>query len=127
MKIGNYVRYESVNTIKVAKIIAIKKADDEDFCFLDNNDCTYCSLIKDVKEKLKDIIQVGDFITYRQSNFYWEVPTRVTGRYNEECEITELMVDGIPLSTVEILSVVTREQFENEKYIVEEEKIIWHY
>ena len=68
-----------------------------------------------------DLIEVGDFVEYKQSNMYWNVPTRVSGRYNRQQELTELMVGETPLKNVEITSVVTREEFESRKYIVGEQ------
>lgn len=66
--------------------------------------------------KIRDLIEVGDFITYKQSNMHWSIPTRVSGRYNRQQELSELVVGDIPLKNVEITSIVTKEQFEREAY-----------
>ena len=71
--------------------------------------------------KIIDLIQVGDYIEYKQSNMYWNIPTRVGGRYNRQQGLIELMVGEIPLKHVEVTSVVTREQMEELKYKAGEE------
>ena len=67
-----------------------------------------------------DLIEVGDFITYKQGNFYWNVFEQVSARYNRENQMTDLIVDNKPLNTVEILTVITHEQMEAMQYRVEE-------
>ena len=66
-----------------------------------------------------DLIEVGDFITYKQGNFYWNIFEQVSARYNRENQMTDLIVDNKPLNTVEILTVITHEQMEAMQYRVE--------
>lgn len=78
------------------------------------------SMINDSSENLADLAEIGDYITYKISNIYYNVPSGIYGRYNRKHELTELMVSGIPLKEVEIISIVTREQFEQMSYKVEQ-------
>lgn len=84
------------------------------------SDNTYWNRLEDIigepVHNLIELIEVGDFITYKQSNMHWNIPTRVDGRYNRQQELNELVVGDIPLKNVEITSILTKEQFERETY-----------
>lgn len=67
-----------------------------------------------------DLIEVGDFVTYKNSNFYFNIPTRVCGLFDELTLSIVKMVGDNFLNEVEITSIVTKEQFESMKYKVEE-------
>lgn len=77
-------------------------------------------LIEKTSPQIIDLIEVGDFITYKQGNFYWNIFEQVSARYNRENQMTDLIVDNKPLNTVEILTVITHEQMETMQYRVEE-------
>ena len=125
LNVGDYVRYEYENIIYLGKIDFISEV----MCGLDEtleieiDNCVEPILKKQIiksSPNIIDLIEVGDFITYKQGNFYWGIPERVSGRYNRENQLTQLIVDEKPLNTVEILTVVTHEQFENISYKVGE-------
>lgn len=119
MEVGMYARYKDY----IAKITEIKYAEDKEednyICFDCFENC-FESEIKKASNNVIDLIEVGDFIEYKQSNFYWNIPTRVSGKYNRQQELTELMVGEIPLKKVEVTSIVTKEIFNAMKYEVEE-------
>lgn len=112
LKIGNYIRTTSG---KIRKIISLYDTGD---VFVETHSCIKQENIISSSNNIIDLIEIGDFIEYKQSNMYWNIPTRVTGRYNRQQELTELMVGEIPLKNVEITSIVTREQFEKMSYVV---------
>lgn len=76
--------------------------------------------IKLTSPNIIDLIEVGDFITYKKGNMYIDIPYRVYGTYNEILEETELRIDDEYLKDIEILSIVTREQFSQMEYKVKE-------
>lgn len=112
LKIGNYIRTTSG---KIRKIISLYDTGD---VFVETHSCIKQENIISSSNNIIDLIEIGDFIEYKQSNMYWNIPTRVTGRYNRQQELTEFMVGEIPLKNVEITSIVTREQFEKMSYVV---------
>ncbi len=112
LKIGNYIRTTSG---KIRKIISLYDTGD---VFVETHSCIKQENIISSSNNIIDLIEIRDFIEYKQSNMYWNIPTRVTGRYNRQQELTELMVGEIPLKNVEITSIVTREQFEKMSYVV---------
>lgn len=112
LKIGNYIRTTSG---KIRKIISLYDTGD---VFVETHSCIKQENIISSSNNIIDLIEIRDFIKYKQSNMYWNIPTRVTGRYNRQQELTELMVGEIPLKNVEITSIVTREQFEKMSYVV---------
>ena len=123
MKVGDYVRYRCAydNTIKIKKINAIVPPDNlinENYYKFDDYEGTIEKCIIKSSPNIIDLIEVGDFITYRQGNIYWNVPERVSGRYNRQNEQTNLIANGTPLEHLEILTIVTREQFESMEYKV---------
>ena len=111
MNVGDYVRTREY----IRKIRKIER----DYIYCDIGVFTENEIIK-TSPQIIDLIEVGDFITYKQGNFYWNVFEQVSGRYNRENEMTDLIVDNKPLSTVEILTVITHEQMEAMQYRVEE-------
>lgn len=112
LKIGNYIRTTSG---KIRKIISLYDTGD---VFVETHSCIKQENIISSSNNIIDLIEIGDFIEYKQSNMYWNIPTRVTGRYNRQQELTELMVGEIPLKNVEITSIVTRELFEKMSYVI---------
>lgn len=135
MNIGDYCR----NKYGIAKVIDIKNNNgidvlifDKPICFFVNKETgkikedklfNQLALIDDIDlSKIKhspniiDLIEVGDFITYKKGNMYIDIPYRVYGTYNEILEETELRIDDEYLKDIEILSIVTKEQFEAMKY-----------
>lgn len=112
LKIGNYIRTTSG---KIRKIISLYDTGD---VFVETHSCIKQENIISSSNNIIDLIEIRDFIEYKQSNMYWNIPTRVTGRYNRQQELTEFMVGEIPLKNVEITSIVTREQFEKMSYVV---------
>ena len=120
MNVGDYVRI--INTLEdYVEIIKIKELNEYDGYLLDERNYQYSTyeIIKS-SPQIIDLIEVGDFITYKQGNFYWNVFAQVSGRHNRENQITDLIVDNKPLNTVEILTVITHEQMEAMQYRVEE-------
>lgn len=125
LKEGMYVRYIPTMgqyTQKISKITKIKNCMLYMAYYLDNlKKPVFSSHFDDILKAsydIIDLIEVGDYIEYKQSNIYWNIPTRVTGRYNRQQWIKELIVGEIPLKDVEITSVVTKEQFEEISYKV---------
>ena len=76
-----------------------------------------CDIIKH-SPNIKDLIKAGDFITYKYMNTYWLIPTSVYAKSKDNK--TTLMVDDYTLNEIEILSIVTKEQFESMEYKINE-------
>ena len=130
MKVGEYARTKNCNMPSlIGKIIK------EEYMIPCNAEHKYIYLI-DTKNNnvwfeednilksstnIMDLIEVGDFITYKKGNMYIDIPYRVYGTYNEILEETELRIDDEYLKDIEILSIVTHEQFERMQYNLESE------
>lgn len=72
--------------------------------------------IKKASHDILDLIEVGDFITYKKNNLHIEYPCRVYGSYNEEIGETELYADNENLKNIKITSIVAHEQFTQIEY-----------
>lgn len=131
LNVGDYVRTKYGIIAKITDIIEDLSIDcDKDVYYEDSlkDNMPMMEIPYNLKDEyiiksspqIIDLIEVGDFITYKQGNFYWGIPEIVSGRYNRENQLTQLIVDEKPLNTVEILTVVTHEQFENISYKVGE-------
>lgn len=125
IKTGDYVRcdyHKDFMPIKIARI-EIKSYDEDEkntYYLTDDGFVIDMENVISFSESLADLVEVGDFIEYKQSNIYYNVPTRVYGRYNRKNGLTELMVSETPLKEVEVTSIVTKEQFEQMSYKVEQ-------
>lgn len=125
IKIGDYVRcdyHKDFMPIKIARI-KIKSYDEDEkntYYLTDDGFVIDTENIINSSEDLEDLVEVGDFIKYKQSNIYYNVPAVVYGRYNRKNKLTELMVSKIPLKEVKVMSILTREQFEQMSYEVEQ-------
>lgn len=126
-EIGMYVRTKNCGIFKILKITKekdklwfLRKSGYQVF-ISDQNNPIENEIIK-TSHDIIDLIEVGDFIEYKQSNMYWNIPTRVSGRYNRQQELIELMVGETPLKNVEITSVLTREEYESRKYEVNKDE-----
>lgn len=115
LQVGMYVRgFRGIN-----KIIKIEPYNDTFFYYTDGKEGKPFYFERHIKRSSFnpiDLIEVGDYVKYKQSNMYWNIPTRVSGRYNRQQQLTELMVDNTPLKNVEITSIVTKEQFQKMEY-----------
>lgn len=116
MNVGDYVRTKDGIIQKITDVFntSMKIATDRG-----QRIYRYIDIVKS-SPQIIDLIEVGDFITYKQGNIYWDIFEQVSGRYNRENEMTDLIVDNKPLNTVEILTVITHEQMEAMQYRVEE-------
>ena len=127
MKIGDYVRTEcgiaKIKNFETKNKEVINLDKDIMICNMDcyRNCCTINQVIKS-SPNIIDLIEVGDFITYKKGNMYIDIPYRVYGTYNEILEETELRIDDEYLKDIEILSIVTHEQFEAIEYKIGDEK-----
>ena len=121
MKVGDYVRTKDG---LIRKIVEIDKLIYIDKDYISDEPEYHNSLIEEdvikTSPNIIDLIEVGDFITYKQGNIYWNIPERVSGRYNRQNEQTNLIANGTPLEHLEILTIVTKEQFESMEYKVGE-------
>lgn len=129
MKVGDYVRfdYHRISVpIQIARITEVHyDITDEDANVCYSTDVglviSESNLVKESSTNIIDLIEVGDFITYKKGNMYIDIPYRVYGTYNEILEETELRIDDEYLKDIEILSIVTHEQFERMQYNLESE------
>ena len=108
MNIGDYVRTKEYIR-KIRKI-------EQEYIYCDIGVFTENEIIKS-SLNIIDILEVGDFITYKHKNMYWNIPTRVYGKSKNGKTI--FMVDDYNLDEIEVLSIVTKEQFESMEYKVD--------
>ena len=124
MKVGEYARTDNGYIGKIIEIEYVTPVNAKHrYIYILDNDITICYEKEDIiksSPNIIDLIEVGDFITYRQGNIYWDIPERVSGRYNREDEQTDLIANDTPLEHLEILSIVTKEQFVAMQYKVGE-------
>ena len=126
MKVGDYVRFDYYKVSVPIQIARITEShyDEEDDSVCYSTDIGLVidesNLVKEPSQNPIDLIEVGDFITYKKGNMYIDIPYRVYGTYNEILEETELRIDDEYLKDIEILSIITHEQFESIGYKVGE-------
>ncbi len=130
LSVGMYVRTINNKAVGNGVIGRIKYINERDFngkqkkyysVWTNNKNWFEIGSASEVKSSnnIIDLIEAGDYVEYKQSNMYWNIPTRVSGRYNRQQQLTELMVDDTPLKNVEITSIVTKEQFASMEYVVD--------
>jgi len=120
MKVGDYVRTKD-GLNKIIEMDSIPGSDGKHSFYmveLDNQERIYEDEIIKSSPNIIDLIEVGDFVTYKNSNFYFNIPTRVCGLFDELTLSIVKMVGNNFLNEVEITSIVTKEQFKNIEYKV---------
>ena len=125
MKVGEYVRTEDGYIGKITDL------DKDKWCQFDNdiyesfgerfNLCYLDNLLIHISSpNIIDLIKVGDYVTYEKNNMYWNIPTRVTGIFDELTLTIVKMVGDEYLKDINITSIVTKEQFESMEYKIKE-------
>lgn len=125
LEVGMYCRYKNFqNKIKIAKIKGIQKADEVfryDYISFDNDDGELETNIIKASYNIVDVLEVGDYVNGHKV-------TRIGGTYHGRkdraiyCDYqqNEKTKKWIMIYDDEIKSIVTKEQFEEMSYKIEE-------
>lgn len=122
LKVGMYIRYiptQGNYTQKISKITKTKNCMLDMAYYLDNSEepvfSSHFDDIVGVSEYIIDLIKIGDYVNGK------EVAEILTDEHGDVTDIVYLEeVEGQAYSLQPIKNIVTKEQFENMKYIVEE-------
>lgn len=131
LEVGMYVRFKKGKVAYIRKLLEVihnfetfdvYRIDKEYFDYEEKDyfDIVYPDEILKSSYNITDLIEVGDFITFKKNNLYIEYPCRVYGSYNEEIGETELYADNENLKDIEFTSILTHEQFEEYSYKIGE-------
>ncbi len=122
LKEGMYVRYKYHNEQKIGKVdfIIYNEFADENFIGLTNNEGIFEGKILKASFNIIDLIEVGDYVN---STFVLDFETLATGE-------KAVIVDGLitygwgqgVIPVGKINDIVTKEQFNSMKYVVERDK-----
>lgn len=120
-KAGEYVRLVD-NVIR--KIVSIDRhyinLDKEYYNkqYLTNYNCTVSERIIKSSKKIKDLIEEGDVLAYRLNNLSF-IKIGEVKKYKDTRSFKEYLgIEGFSLEQIEILNVVTKEQFKSVGYEV---------
>ena len=130
IKVGDYVRTETGHIGKLNKISTYKiNNKDKTMYLVDFGNITYAISYKDIVKhspSIIDLIEEGDFVNGFQVMMFDDMYDKETDTYEDGLAIPiydDAMLDCIeevrPLKTVEIKSIVTKEQYEGIKYEVQ--------
>lgn len=122
LEVGMYCRYNNFqNKIKIAKIKGIQKADEVfryDYISFDNDDGELETNIIKASYNIVDVLEVGDIIRYRINKVSLETKGYLTGVIDIA---DEEMIESIKEDkNYHVLQVLTKEQFEEMSYKIEE-------
>lgn len=110
-----YVRVKELDSTSIVKVVEIDQFDNEGFK-ADNNMYYLCSDILKASFDLIDLIEVGDYVNDKKVTSADPVNKKVTKRYLDLGDY--YYID----KSEDIQNIVTKEQFEACKYVVERDK-----
>lgn len=128
LKKGMCVRYRYYNEQKIGKIDFIKQDEllDDNFIGLTNDNGVLEGNILKASDTPIDLIQENDLLEVRykiKSNEYQKEVVQVigndAGKLYVNTFVKKIFIEDFDIYGVEIISVLTKEQFECQKYIVE--------
>ena len=124
------VKDTPINVIRIGKIDFIKQDEllDDNFIGLTNDNGVLEGNILKASDTPIDLIQENDLLEVRykiKSNAYQKEVVQVikndAGKLYVNTFVKKIFIEDFDIYGVEILSVLTKEQFESQKYIVESE------
>lgn len=127
LKKGMCVRYRYYNEQKIGKIDFIKQDEllDDNFIGLTNDNGVLEGNILKASDTPIDLIQENDLLEVRykiKSNAYQKEVVQVikndAGKLYVNTFVKKIFIEDFDIYGVEILSVLTKEQFESQKYYV---------
>lgn len=130
LKKGMCVRYRYYNEQKIGKIDFIKQDEllDDNFIGLTNDNGVLEGNILKASDTPIDLIQENDLLEVRykiKSNSYQKEVVQVikndAGKLYVNTFVKKIFIEDFDIHGVELLSVLTKEQFECQKYNVESE------
>lgn len=128
LKKGMYVRYTrgAINGYVPPRIAKIVDCSDKDLIKIDNGQVILRNDILKASDNIIDLIEENDLLEIRyliKSNEYQKELLQVIKNYAGKLYVNafpkKIFIEDFDRYGVEILSVLTKEQFESQKYIVE--------